>query len=209
MAVWNEVRSDENDVIVSYVMASFLQMGGIWSAPVQISNAFEDYSSGEWTPDVGAGVVTIVAATYSSVTNTWSAPFTLDTTGTNYEKGGTNLPKTDIDPNGNVVAVWDWKAPFGAESRIYGASFTPGLGWGPSIIIDQSTDPIFLDNANVVIDCFGKSTAIWNYGNYPEDGPAILEVFSSELPLSGVWSNQAATILILESNAEAAPKFVA
>lgn len=195
VAVWTELRTDDTINTFRYVMASFLPQGGVWTAPVQISDPFSPFTLPFLTPDVainnngdvvvvweadvtGGGQLTVFGATYSGTTSTWSLPVTL-----NPPANVTSIPRADIDPNGNAVAVWATYqfVGVGFVGTVYGASFTPLGGWAPSVTI--TTGPSRPEVPNVVIDRFGTSTAIWN-----ETIGAVRQVYASRLPLGGSWS---------------------
>lgn len=197
VAVWTELRTDDTVNTFRYVMASFLPQGGVWTTPVQISDPFSPFTLPFLTPDVainnngdvvvvweadvaGGGQYSVFGATYDGTTNTWSLPVTL-----NPPANITSIPRADIDPNGNAVAVWatyQFVGP-GFVGTVYGDSFTPGFGWGPAVTI--STGPNRPEVPNVVIDRFGASTAIWN--ETVGFGP-VRQVYTSRLPLGGAWS---------------------
>ncbi|MBA2726704.1 MAG: hypothetical protein H0U49_00825 [Parachlamydiaceae bacterium] len=195
LVAWVEERSDVGDDIKFYIMTSFLELGGTWTTPFQISAPFLD-SDKEFTPDVainsrGDAVVvwknrvqpfyTVTAATYNAATATWSPPITLDP-GLNENLTFHDLPKAGIDENGNAVAVWNWQND--TIYKVFASSFTPGLGWSPATILQQTTN--LLGDANVVMDRFGNSTAIWDFFDIPT---LSNQVYSSSLPLGGTWSS--------------------
>lgn len=198
VAVWWELRLDDGTNDFIYVMTNTQQVGGGWGTPEQIAGPFFNFPSDFLVPNVqinsrgdviavykrftDTGVAAIEASTFSAATNSWSPPFSLDTTGVNVDDFDQNLPRAAIDDNGNAVAVWTWLS--GNVSRTYAASFTPGLGWGPSIILHEVTDAQTFE-ASVVIDRFGRATAVWDVEN-ENDNTDLL--YSSSLPLGGTWS---------------------
>lgn len=195
VSVWNEIRGA--GTLIRYTVASTLQMGGIWSTPVDISNAYDSSSNLQDTPDVainnnGEAVAVwnqnlppnasgVFSATYNGNTNTWSPPVQLDTAG---GFAASDLPHVGIDANGNAVAVWLWTDNV-ALSRVYSASFTPGFGWGAPTVLASTTFPNSFDSPQIVMDLAGNSTAAWNFY---DNNTALSQVFSAKLPLGGTWS---------------------
>lgn len=194
VAVWNEERGDGTST--RFTVASTLQMGGIWSPPVDISNAYDSSSNMQDTPDVainnnGEAVAVwhqnstpptssnVFAATYNGNTNTWSPSVQLDTAGF---FAASDIPHVAIDANGNAIALWDWTDGLGLN-RIYSASFTPGIGWGAPVVVTEASGGTSLDSPYIVMDLAGNSTAIWNF-----NGLIDTQVFAAKLPLGGTWS---------------------
>lgn len=187
VAVWNEIRNG-----TFYEMTNFLPSGGTWGTPVQLDN-YGSYGLSEATPRVaidpsgnavavwltGSSSINfaIRAATYDAGTNLWTT-VTLDPlAGFLIEFG--NLPKTAISNNGNAIAVWTSRV--GSVSQVRSSSFTPGVGWGASVIIAQSSDG--LNEPNIVMDHLGNTTVVWD-----EILAGVTQVYSSTLPLGGTWS---------------------
>jgi len=197
-AVWKEIRRDSGiPPNLSYIMGNFKQIGGSWGTPFQIAGPFSQ-SFTELTPDCAmnnnndivvvwmqdqAGNNTTNVATYDGTTNTWSLPLSLPPL-FNLNQSQSSLPHTAIDPSGNAVVTWLYETS--EVNQIYAASFTKASGWGPSILLAETTPINPFRAPYVVMDPFGKATVIWDRFS---DAISADEVFSSFLPLGGTWSS--------------------
>jgi len=191
-AVWTEIRGGPT---ATYIMGNFKQIGGGWGTPFQISLAGTQLFA-ELTPSAamnnnGDIVVTwmestsdnhVWVATYNGTTNTWSVPIILPSPPVNENQDPDSMPFAAIDPAGNAVVTWKYETD--AFERIYANSFTKAIGWGPSIILDETSEDSF-SGQFVVMDPFGKATVIWNRFIV---ALSLDKMYSSFLPLGGTWS---------------------
>ena len=193
VAMWNE----EADFLPSsFIRASFLPQGSVWTTPVildgpneidsqNIAGDVEINDNGNavaiWQSSSSTPVYTEVvrAATYDPATSLWTT-VTLDPDYQNFTES--NPPEVAIDSNGNAVAIWIRQVTTIDDTgqEVAAAYYTNGSGWGPMVVLD-STFTASYSGPYVVMDPFGTATAIW--GNINNQ-----EVFSSRLPLGGTWS---------------------
>jgi hypothetical protein len=184
VVVWNQVETP-SPTNAFFVMASFLPFGGSWTTPVQLdavlTGDLEDTprvainSSGNaaavWIVGTVIGNFAIDAATFNPGTSTWTT-VTLDPSPDTF-----SLPKVAIDKNGNAVATWIKQV--GSVTEAVSSSFTPGIGWGPIVVISSTA----ANDVELVMDSSGNATAMWD-----DFSTGSEQVFSSTLPLGGTWS---------------------
>lgn len=175
-------RSQDLHTFLDTTLVSILPFGGSWSTPLTISDIEQglgDVDNKPWVVINSAGDIAVVwwgrispnvnavlGATFDALTATWSPPVTLGLT----VFGDVQNPRCAINDNGNVVAIWL------NNDGIRSAFFTPGIGWGPSELIDASGD----EAPTVVLDPSGNATAMW-----PGTDFSIRSAFK---PFGGVWS---------------------
>lgn len=198
VAAWREQRTGDDDDLLDYVMANFLQEGGSWGTPVTIAGPIPAFfPNRDNTPDVqiddvGNVIVSWVlvdaafnvgATTYSATTNTWSAPVFLDPS-PNAGAPGSILPRAAINKkdNGNSIVLWVWEDSTHTTSIVYSASFTNGV-WGPATTVATNPAGSNFTDPYVVMDNLGNATAVWTINSIGNS-----QVQSSSLPFGGTWS---------------------
>lgn len=125
------------------------------------------------------GVRTSAYATTYSVAFGWATPTRIERS----DAGDVSAAFVAMDPGGNGTAVWH--AFDGTRFRTFGNRFTPGVGWGDAVGID---DPNLLDSAwpDVGADANGNAIAVFRQF----DGATTSMFANRYVPGSG-WSGAA------------------
>ena len=169
------------------IQAATRAAGGSWSAPTTVSvtgrNAYGPQvvvdSSGSTTVvwrrqnELDFDRLVIQASTRPAG-GTWSVPTNVSAAG-----GSANTPRIDLDPAGNITAVWDW---WNGSNYIVQAAFRPAGGtWSASS--DLTAPGQSARDAAVAVDAAGNATAVW----YRSNGSHNV-IQAATRPVGGAWS---------------------
>jgi len=165
--------------------------GGVWSAPVQLSQAGEQPLSPKVvvSPDGDAAVVwfgyghgskEVVRAATRPAGGAWSQAVALSDV-----DGYSSEPDVAIDPQGNVTAIWT-TGPQNAYGFVQTATRPAGGSWSqPAALSDESEAAVW---PQIASDAQGDLTAVWDLGG--EEGV----IQSKSRPAGGEWSSTAVDV---------------
>lgn len=180
VVVW--VRSNGSNKIVQ--AASRGAGGGVWSAPVDLSEVGQDAGNPQVAIDPAGDAVavwersnganTIIQAARRPSGGSW-------TVATDLSEPGLSATATQvaIDPEGEAVAVWNRVS--GANTIIQSSSAPAGGSWSPALDISEAAPST--GAARVAMDADGEAVAVWRRSN-----GANTVIQGAGRPPGGSWS---------------------
>ena len=173
------------------VQASTRARGGIWSAPITLSEAGQD-ADGPQVAVGSDGTTTVVWRRYDGSNyrvqassrepgGTWTAPANLSDAG-----WSASVPQIAVGPDGTSTAVWSRTDVI--TNRIQASTRAPGGAWtSPVYISDASQSDRNADQPQVEVGPDGTTTAVWRRF----DGTDFRIQSSTRAP-GGAWNLPAA-----------------
>lgn len=164
--------------LVHIVKAARLVPGGVWSAPVALSNPLTGadatvaaFQSGDalavWTSDAGVSV-----SRFDAAAGTWASPTLIAARST------AHAPEATVDPDGNALVAWYLDgsyrieaARYDADTGAWGAPVDVGAGW----------------NVQLGTDATGNAVALWSD---PSSLPSTIRV-ADYTAATDTWSEPA------------------
>ncbi len=182
-------------------------VGGIWSSRYVAATGWEAATLVAATPTLDAGLAQVVMDTNGNATAVWQQretgasggrnnivasryvdgagwglPSAIETNGS--AAGDDQLPQIAVDPNGNVIAVWNLMR-FGSTT-VWANRYAVGTGWGAASQIGIGNLNTVDTLPHIAMDAVGNGFAVWQQYN-----GSILNIWGNRFVVGTGWESAA------------------